>query len=135
MSDNPLESEPLNNIPEPIPPSKPEEEEEAALINNPVASQPYQPNPSEEAIDPLLELTRNNDVVPLLAVLPRLDLTTIVEGKPLLSRLCTMHLPLNEVLEGRELVFNKDSDNRTALHEAILADDVTSAYWCMKHHV
>ncbi len=52
-------------------------------------------------IDPFHELTKNNDVVPLLAVLNRLDLTTVVEGKPLLSRLCTMHVPLPHILASR----------------------------------
>ena len=32
-------------------------------------------------------------------------------------------------------MFKKDSDNRTALHEAIAADDVTSAYWCLRQRV
>jgi hypothetical protein len=70
-------------------------------------------------------------VVPLLAVLDRIDLNTIVEGKPLLSRLCTLHLPLSQLLKGREVVFTADDDKRTALHEAIAADDVNSAFWCL----
>lgn len=73
--------------------------------------------------------------MPLLAVIDKLDLTTIVEGKPLLSRLCTMHIPLTHLLAGRNIEFTKDVDNRTALHEAIAADDVASAHWCLQNNI
>jgi hypothetical protein len=46
-----------------------------------------------------------------------------------------MHLPLNQILAGREIVFQKDEDNRTALHEAIVADDINSAYWCLQRNI
>ena len=90
---------------------------------------------SSEVIDPFVELVTNNDVVPLLAVLSRVDLEQIVQGKPLLSRLCTMHLPLAQILAGRDVVFGRDADNRTALHEAIAADDINSAAWCIEHNI
>lgn len=46
-----------------------------------------------------------------------------------------MHLPLNEVLSGRDIVFTKDQDNKSALHEAVVADDISSAYWCFKNRI
>lgn len=59
-----------------------------------------------------------------------IDLNTQVDSKPLLSKLCTMNIPLAQHLKGREIVFTKDGDNRTALHEAIAADDTSAANWC-----
>jgi hypothetical protein len=42
-----------------------------------------------------------------------------------------MNVPLAQHLRGREVVFKTDADNRTALHEAIAADDTASANWCL----
>jgi len=42
-----------------------------------------------------------------------------------------MHVPLSQHLKGREIVFKPDADNRTALHEAIAADDTAAANWCL----
>jgi ankyrin repeat protein len=41
-----------------------------------------------------------------------------------------MGVPLAQHLKGREIIFQSDSDNRTALHEAIAADDIAAAHWC-----
>lgn len=71
---------------------------------------------AEDVIDPIQELTKNNNIVPLLAVLPMIDLNMQVEGKPLLSKLCTLSIPLALHLKGREIIFQNDADNRTALH-------------------
>jgi hypothetical protein len=42
-----------------------------------------------------------------------------------------MNIPLSHHLKGREIIFKNDIDNRTALHEAIAADDTISANWCL----
>lgn len=89
----------------------------------------------DEVIDPIEQLTKNNDIVPLLAVLHLIDLDTEIDGKPLLSKLCTMNVPLAQHLKGREIVFKTDADNRTALHDAIAADDVGSANWCFENGI
>ena len=67
-------------------------------------------------IDPIEELTKKQNIVPLLAVSPLIDLNIDIDGKPLLNRLCTMGVPLAQHLKGREIVFKSDADNRTALH-------------------
>ena len=71
----------------------------------------------------------------MLAVLEHLELNMDVDGKPLLSRLCTMNIPLGYHLRNREIIFENDKDNRTALHDAIAADDILSANWCIENKI
>lgn len=73
--------------------------------------------------------------MPLLAVLPMIDLNLELSGKPLLNKLCTYNIPLAQHLRNREIVFKNDADNRTALHEAIAADDTQAANWCLENGV
>lgn len=75
---------------------------------------------------------RNNNIVPVLAVIDRMDLTQLVDGKPLLSKLCTMGIPLDLYLKQHPTPFPRDADNRTPLHEAIAADDPAAAKWCLE---
>ena len=46
-----------------------------------------------------------------------------------------MHIPLTHILKDREIIFTKDDDNRTALHEAIAADDLAAANWCIQNKI
>lgn len=46
-----------------------------------------------------------------------------------------MNIPLGQHLKGREIIFKNDVDNRTALHEAIAADDTCSANWCFENGI
>jgi hypothetical protein len=118
------------------------EEEEVKLIrcdnedqSAPNSKQPPAEPVEDQIIDPIEQLTKNNDIVPLLAVLHLIDLDMHIDGKPLLSKLCTMNVPLAQHLRGRDIVFRTDADNRTALHEAIAADDAGSANWCLENGI
>lgn len=90
---------------------------------------------SPTCLDAVEELVTNSNVMPLLAVLDRVDLNITIQGKPLLSRLCTMNIPLQNHLHHRTITFVPDQDRRTALHDAIAADDTLSAHWCMQRGI
>lgn len=46
-----------------------------------------------------------------------------------------MNIPLGYHLRNREIIFENDKDNRTALHDAIAADDILSANWCIENKI
>jgi len=46
-----------------------------------------------------------------------------------------MNIPLHLYLKDRDIVFRRDADNRTALHEAIAADDPAAVKWCIDHSI
>lgn len=96
--------------------AKADEEEGKLIEEEPVVVEGQKSEEGTDIIDPLEELTKNNNIVPLLAVLPMIDLNLELNGKPLLNKLCTLNIPLAQHLRNREIVFKNDADNRTALH-------------------
>lgn len=52
-----------------------------------------------DVIDPIKELLENNNIIPLLAIIHKIDLNMDIDGKPLLCILATKYLPLEATIK------------------------------------
>jgi len=70
-------------------------------------------------IDPVDELVKNDNIMPFLAIIDKVDLNMKIDGKPLICILCTKFIPLSIIFKDVEVNLTNDEDNRSPLHYAI----------------